>query len=131
MKGRAASGPTDLEYTQPKNTGETTPAIAPTLLLAPCSWPCSDSDTRWVISDWMVGIASPHSALGSIAATNSQPVGASPMQAMPSAPKHRPMIIVRRSPKRRTAGPVSVPWTSMSSAPTMASSRPTCQAPQP
>src|SRR3546814_2980127 len=62
--GSHASGPTEMEYTAPKNSGDSTPAIAPTLLLAPCSWPCSDSDTRRVISDWMVGIASPHRALG-------------------------------------------------------------------
>src|SRR3546814_9744152 len=82
--GSHASGPTEMEYTAPKNSGDSTPAIAPTLLLAPCSWPCSDSDTRRVISDWMVGIASPHSALGSMASVNSSPVGARPMQALRS-----------------------------------------------
>src|SRR3546814_12031844 len=57
--GSHASGPTEMEYTAPKNSGDSTPAIAPTLLLAPSSWPCSDSDTRRVIIDWQVGIASP------------------------------------------------------------------------
>src|SRR3546814_4801040 len=47
--GNHASGPTEMEYTAPKNSGDSPPAIAPTLLLAPCSWPCSDSDTRRVI----------------------------------------------------------------------------------
>src|SRR3546814_3709269 len=49
--GNHASGPTEMEYTAPKNSGDSTPAIAPTLLLAPCSWPCSDSDPRRVISE--------------------------------------------------------------------------------
>src|SRR5690606_27329512 len=63
--GSHASGPTEMAYTAPKNSGDSTPAIAPTLLFAPCSCPCSDSETSRVMSDWMVGIANPHSALGS------------------------------------------------------------------
>ena len=41
-------------------------------MLAPWSWPCSDSETRCVISDCSVGIASPHSALGNMASMNMQ-----------------------------------------------------------
>src|SRR3546814_19621432 len=88
--GSHASGPTEMEYTAPKNSGDSTPAIAPTLLLAPCSWPCSASDTRRVISDWLVGIASPHSALGRMARVHSSPGGARPLQAKPHAPHHTP-----------------------------------------
>src|SRR3546814_20377554 len=84
--GRHASGPTEMEYTAPTNSGDSMPAIAPTLLLAPCRWTCSDPDTRWGIRDRMVGIARPHRALATIARVKRSPLAAGRMATRPAGP---------------------------------------------
>ena len=102
-----------------------------TLITAPWSCPCCDSETCRVISDCRVGMARAQKALGRSVRVKSVPVGARPMAATPSVPQNRPTTMVRWSPRRRTTGPTTSPCTTMSSAPTAASSSPTCQGPQP
>ena len=62
---------------------------------------------------------------------DSGPVGASPKIRKPTAPQPSPSISARRSPKRRTIGPIAAPCTTIAQTPTMASVRPTVVVSQP
>src|SRR6266481_5328141 len=91
---------------------------------APCSSPCSDGETRWVMSDCDGGVASAQSAFTGIATRKAQPAGAHPNMAKPSAPKNMPANNARRSPKRLTTGPTRSAEVSMEAMPTTASDVP-------
>jgi hypothetical protein len=62
---------------------------------------------------------------------NSGPLGAAPKIRKPAAPQPSPNNSARRSPKRRTIGPIAAPCTAIAQMPTIASVSPTVVASQP
>src|SRR5882672_178538 len=92
--------------------------------IAPCNSPCTDGETRLVISDWDVGPASDQSELTRIAPRNIDVDQANPWIENPSAAKNSPVRRARRSPSQFTAGPTR-PDITIEVIPTTASEIPT------
>src|SRR5882724_5736546 len=93
--------------------------------MAPCNSPCSEAETRRVISDCDVDPASDQSELTGIASRNIQVELAHPYIANPAAAKNNPVSSARRSPSQFTIGPTSPPDMMIEVIPTTASEMPT------
>ena len=113
-----------------KMPGPTSMAMLRTDPSAPCSSPCSDGETRWVIIDCDGGPANPHRQLIGIASRKSQVCRAQPKITNPIAPRSSPAKSVRRSPNRATTGPTTTAEVSIDETPTRASEPPIARSPQ-